>query len=302
MAISKITLNGVTQMDVTGKTVTSSSMLNGVTALKNDGTDITGSITSKTSSDLTVSGATVTAPAGYYGSAATKSVTSGTAGTPTATKGTVSNHAISVTPSVTNTTGYIEGGTKTGTAVSVSASELVSGSETKTSNGTYDVTNLAQIVVNVSGGGSGGLEYEEGTWTPATDIARGTISFSKTHTDMPVYVMLSDATDSYSDTTYSGHLWIYADYWKTNGSPIYQSTTSINYARVVYVYRSTGTTSLTSSYRDFTVNSDDTSDGSAMYPRYWVNPSGFNPYLNSSSTYWRSGRTYKWIAVWAPTT
>ena len=44
MAISKIILNGVAQMDVTGKTVTSASMRNGITALKNDGTDITGSI------------------------------------------------------------------------------------------------------------------------------------------------------------------------------------------------------------------------------------------------------------------
>ena len=48
MAISKIILNGVTQMDVTGKTVTSSSMLNGVTALKNDGTDVTGNISNMT--------------------------------------------------------------------------------------------------------------------------------------------------------------------------------------------------------------------------------------------------------------
>ena len=74
---------------------------------------------------------------------------SGTAGTPTATKGTVTNHSVSVTPSVTNTTGYITGSTKTGTAVTVSASELVSGSETKTTNGTYDVTNLASLVVAV---------------------------------------------------------------------------------------------------------------------------------------------------------
>ncbi len=107
--------------------------------------------TPRTSTDLTVSGDTVTAPAGYYASAASKSVASGTAGTPTATKGSVSNHAISVTPSVTNTTGYITGSTKTGTAVTVSASELVSGSETKTANGTYDVTNLASLVVNVAG-------------------------------------------------------------------------------------------------------------------------------------------------------
>lgn len=106
-------------------------------------------IPGRESLDLAVSGATVTAPAGYYSSQASASVASGTAGTPTAAKGTVSNHAISVTPSVTNTAGYIEGGTKTGTAVTVSASELVSGSETKTANGTYDVTNLASLVVDI---------------------------------------------------------------------------------------------------------------------------------------------------------
>lgn len=110
----------------------------------------------RSSSDLTASGATVTAPAGYYESSATKTVASGTAGTPTATKGTVSNHSVSVTPSVTNTTGYITGSTKTGTAVTVSANELVSGSQTITENGTVDVTNLASVVVNVSSGGGGG--------------------------------------------------------------------------------------------------------------------------------------------------
>lgn len=108
-------------------------------------------ITRRSSSDLTASGATVTVPSGYYSEQASKAVGSGTAGTPTATKGTVSNHSISVTPSVTNTTGYITGSTKTGTAVTVSASELVSGSQNITSNNTYDVTNLASVVVNVSG-------------------------------------------------------------------------------------------------------------------------------------------------------
>ena len=106
-------------------------------------------ITRRSSSDLTASGATVTAPAGYYESSASKAVASGTAGTPTATKGTVSNHAIYVTPSVTNTTGYITGGTKTGTAVSVSASELVSGTLSVTANGTQDVTNYASVNVAI---------------------------------------------------------------------------------------------------------------------------------------------------------
>lgn len=147
MAIAKVILNGETQMDVTGKTVTAGSMLSGTTALKNDGTDITGTIASKSSADLTASGATVTAPAGYYASAASKSVASGSAGTPTASKGTVSNHSVSVTPSVTNTTGYITGGTKTGTAVTVSASELVSGTKTISASGTTDVTNYESVSV-----------------------------------------------------------------------------------------------------------------------------------------------------------
>lgn len=108
-------------------------------------------ITRRSSTDLTASGATVTVPAGYYTEQASKAVASGTAGTPTATKGTVSNHSVSVTPSVTNTTGYITGGTKTGTAVSVSASELVSGTLSITSSGTKDATNYASASVAEGG-------------------------------------------------------------------------------------------------------------------------------------------------------
>ena len=101
----------------------------------------------------TTSQQTIQADNGYTGlnTVTVNAMATGTAGTPTATKGAVSNHSVSVTPSVTNTTGYITGSTKTGTAVTVSASELVSGSETKTANGTYDVTNLASLVVNVGG-------------------------------------------------------------------------------------------------------------------------------------------------------
>lgn len=101
-------------------------------------------------SDLSVSGATVTVPAGYYATTATKSVASGTAGTPVATKGTVSNHSISINPTVTNTTGYITGGTIGGTTITVSASELVSGNKEITANGTgIDVTNYATVEVAV---------------------------------------------------------------------------------------------------------------------------------------------------------
>lgn len=77
----------------------------------------------------TTSQQVITPDSGYDGlsSVTVSAMPSGTAGTPTATKGSVSNHSVSVTPSVTNTTGYITGGTKTGTAVTVTASELASG-------------------------------------------------------------------------------------------------------------------------------------------------------------------------------
>lgn len=89
-------------------------------------------------------------PVGYNSTAQyymIEAVPNGTTGTPTATKGTVSNHSVSVTPRVTNTAGYIIGGTKTGTAVTVSASELVSGTKSITSSGTTDVTNYASASV-----------------------------------------------------------------------------------------------------------------------------------------------------------
>lgn len=139
-------------------------------------------VTQRTSSDLSASGATVTAPAGYYSSAATKTVASGTEGTPTATKGTVSSNSITVTPSVTNTAGYVGGGTHTGTAVTVSASELVSGTKSITAAGTTDVTNYASASV------------ASGTATPAASISgtsasvstgTNTLTLSKTVSNTP---------------------------------------------------------------------------------------------------------------------
>lgn len=124
------------------------------------GTAGTVSVSGSNTSQLTTQAAKTVTPstssqtavaAGRYttGAVTVAAMPSGTAGTPSATKGTVSNHSVSVTPSVTNTTGYITGGTKTGIAVTVSASELVSGTLSVTENGTVDVTNYASASVNV---------------------------------------------------------------------------------------------------------------------------------------------------------
>ena len=110
----------------------------------------------------------VTADGGYDGLSSVaitvNAMPTGTAGTPTATKGSVSNHSVSVTPSVTNTTGYITGSTKTGTAVTVTASELVSGDKSITANGTnIDVANYATVSVAVPSGSSKNAQAHEST-------------------------------------------------------------------------------------------------------------------------------------------
>lgn len=63
-------------------------------------------------------------------------VPAGTEGTPTATKGAVSNNSVQVTPKVTNSGGFIFGGVeKSGTPVTVTASELISFSTIRTGSG-----------------------------------------------------------------------------------------------------------------------------------------------------------------------
>lgn len=172
----------------------------------------------------------------------TVALPSGTEGTPTATKGTVSNHSISVTPSVTNTGGVISGGTHTGTSVTVSASELVSGSETKTANGTYDVTNLAQLVVNVAGGTSNAVT---GTFKGTTTGAAIDVTLDYSGTGYPVAVVIYPAEGPYNSTTgtfynstqrYASQMYIVLKSEATT-APSYESTGSKNYGTILNRYK-----------------------------------------------------------------
>lgn len=124
------------------------------------------SLQSKTNISPTTSSQTIEPDNGYTGlsSVQINAMPTGTAGTPTATKGTVSNHSISVTPSVTNQTGYITGSTKTGTAVTVNVTELESGNKEITANGTnISVSGYSTVSVAVPSGSSKNTQTVQST-------------------------------------------------------------------------------------------------------------------------------------------
>lgn len=60
--------------DISDATAVAADVLSPKTLYKADGTKVTGSIATKTSSDMTSNNLTVTAPAGYYASAASKTL------------------------------------------------------------------------------------------------------------------------------------------------------------------------------------------------------------------------------------
>lgn len=136
--------------DTSDATLSSGSqMVDGVTAYGSGGVKISGSIPSKSSSDLTASGATVTVPAGNYAEQATKSVSSGAVTAPATISGTSAtvstgtntitlSKTVSVTPSVTEA-GYISSGTAGNSSVSLTASVTTQGATTYTP-GTSDQT------------------------------------------------------------------------------------------------------------------------------------------------------------------
>lgn len=160
----------------------------------------------RTNINPTTSSQTITANSGYDGLASVQinAMPNGTAGTPVATKGTVSNNSITVTPSVTNITGYITGDTKTGTAVTISASELVSGTYNITSSGTKDVTNYKNVSIS-SGTATvsatkGTVSNNSITVTPSVTTTEGYIN-ANTSTGTAVTISASELVNgTYSIT------------------------------------------------------------------------------------------------------
>ena len=142
------------------------------------------------------------------------------------------------------------------------------------------------IVLPPTGGGtpSGGLEYETGIWTPTEDVVSEWISFSNNHSEYPILLMIEDTDIS----TLTGDSWTVCciNLWEN-----YYGEAGIYRGLAVRRYVSNGT------HGGGTTNL--TSDSNVSY---FFNDNGqFRPNGASTGSYWRAGRTYKWIAVWAPT-
>ena len=167
----------------------------------------------------------------------------------------------------------------------------------------------------IATGTASSLEYETGTWSPSSNTTRGTVSFAKTHSKPPTFVLMADSsatTTSTDPATYSAMVWGYADFWRVFGHALsvgggaYNSHTSMIYG----AFRTTSTdwsTTVGIAYTSpslITQNSDTTSSNLGVtYSRYYVDESAFYPYMafaTSSSTQlnWRSTRSYDWIAIW----
>ena len=158
------------------------------------------------------------------------------------------------------------------------------------------------IVLPPTGGGtpSGGLVYETGTWTPTEDVMRSQIYFTNTHTDLPLYVSLTDATGTLAPANSNVYISIEL-FSKYSSERVYYNATTGLYGRVSRVRRSASDTGITTDTVSITEPTSSTISSEQKYPRYWVTEEGF--YNNNSASYfWRANRTYKWIAVWAPTT
>ena len=100
-----------TGKDVSGVTATAADVLSPKVFVDSSGNKVTGTIASKTASNLSANGATVTVPAGHYATQATKSVATATQATPSISV----DSAGKITASATQSAGYVASGTKSAT-------------------------------------------------------------------------------------------------------------------------------------------------------------------------------------------
>ena len=154
--------------------------------------------------------------------------------------------------------------------------------------------------INAISGGGGGLEYETGTFSPESDVARQEISFTNSHTDPPAMITIQDTTGTLYTTSNTVVEWTFVYFKQLFGVPLYVAdgfTPTFYYALVFQLNRGTNSSNFSNSN---SMISSETGSSSVSDLGYFVSNTKFIP-NRLVNYYYRAGRTYKWIAVWKPT-
>ena len=209
----------------------------------------------------------------------------------TITTGTASSGGIIAGDVWQDADGYVHLSDEPGAQISVTPLSV-------TVNGTYTAPTgsaYSPVTVSVSGGGSPsveGLEYEEGLVT-VSSTSPYTISFSNTHTTLPLHFTISHNSQNDSGVWYESQMLVetfcFNDLIGVAPMGLYGNTIRI-YANA------SGSRTLSYAYLNYP--STEMGNSTVNHPRYWATETGIKLY--GSSSMMLSGE-YKWIAVWAPT-
>lgn len=265
------------------RTIMPDSLYDGLSSVQINGispTYIGSGIDRNNSSDIVIETNIITVPSGYYANDVTINMPEGSPGSAAIT--TISDPA---------------GGT---VLMIDTENELVSSPLSVTQNGTYTAdagTAYSQVFVNVPTG----LTYEEGIYTPSSDTARPTITYSNSHSGWPLYIAMADTSGDAPTSSGYNSFWSIT-YFENPFTHIVPNSSSTRYGVISYQYYSGSSPNFTTTQGVYNITSsaDSGANSSTSNAGYWLTSTGFIPGSGSSSRYWKAGRQYKWIAVWPP--
>ena len=149
-------------------------------------------------------------------------------------------------------------------------------------------TTLSDAVASLADGygGGSGLVYEEGTYTAVSD-GNPTINFAGTHANAPVFVLFVDTTGTIQSVANGAIACVFGNInGIINGGIETQGNGVINTLDGLY-----GAVFMGQTYASGGGGNRSPISGS-------LSSTGFTPFFGSTVRQCKSGRTYKWIAIW----
>ena len=144
----------------------------------------------------------------------------------------------------------------------------------------------------------GTFGFEEGIYEPSSNIAHPTIEFAQEHDTPPSIAAIVDMTGTSSTTTQSAWAFVIFNWYRAWGETISYASNSNAYGYYYLTYRGNSTSSLSAAGTRIQYPDTNSSASGTSYMSYFLTKSSFKPYSGSSSRYFRTGRTYKWFALW----